>query len=148
MYRENHTELRSAVNAHLGLKTGEASKENFEKAKSELILQKTAISKAVGHLSMEKYLEIVRQDGQSVARPEMSAATAVDNLFHPFPSETLDAAFARAKREAVAKLKNEVSQVKYFTFKDYCVKKKKKIAAKKIRQTNFDNVRVEKKRTP
>lgn len=147
MYKDNHPELRSAVNTHLGLKTGEASKPAFEKAKAELIFQKTAISKATGHISMEKYLETVKRVSQSEDHVEKSVIAMVDSYFIPLPSETIDGAFARAKREAVAKLKSEISQLKYFSFKDYGVKKKKKGAAKKIRPTNFENVRVEKKRT-
>lgn len=147
MYTDNHHELRNAVNAHLGLNAGEASKANFEKAKSELIFKKTAISKAISHLSMEKYLEIVGQDSQPVTPVEMSAVAMVDSYFIPLPSETIDGAFARTKRETIAKLKNEVAQVKYFSFKDYSVKRKKTGSAKKIRSTNFDNVRVERKRT-
>ncbi|HKJ04273.1 MAG TPA: hypothetical protein VJ974_01650 [Geopsychrobacteraceae bacterium] len=145
-HTDNHTALRKDVNDHLGLKTGEASKANFEKAKSELIAKKTAISKAISLLSMDKYLEIVGQKSQSAAPVVLSAVAMVDSYFIPLPSETIDGAFARTKREAVAKLKSEAAQVKYFSFKDYGVKKKKSSAAKKIRATNFDNVRVERKR--
>ena len=150
MYAENHTDNHTAprkdVNDHLGLKTGEASKASFEKAKSELMARKAAISKAISLLSMDKYLEIVGQKSQSVAPVVMSAVAMVDSYFIPLPSETIDGAFARTKREAVAKLRSEVNQVKYFTFKDYSAKRKKKGTIKKIRATNFDNVRVERKR--
>jgi len=146
-HNENHTVLRKAVNAHLKLKSGTAEKPNFEKAKSELIAGKTVISKAINHLSMEKYLELVKQDTESLAPAEKSAVAMVDSYFIPLPSETIDGAFSRSKREAVAKLKQEAAQIKYFSFKDYCAKKKKKGTAKKIRATNFDNVRVERKRS-
>lgn len=146
MYKDNHDELRKVVNTHLGLKTGEASKPNFEKAKSELVVKKTAISKAISLLTMAKYLVLVKQDSPELAPAEQSAVDMVDSYFIPLPSETIDGAFARTKREAVAKLKSEVAQVKYFSFKDYAVKRKKTGPAKRIRATNFDNVRVERKR--
>ena len=52
MFTENHPDLRKVVNAHLGLNAGEASKTNFEKAKLEIIVKKTAISKAISLLTM------------------------------------------------------------------------------------------------
>ena len=146
MFTENHPDLRKVVNAHLGLNAGEASKTNFEKAKLEIIVKKTAISKAISLLTMEKYLEIVGRDSQAVAAGEKSAVDMVDSYYIPLPSESIDAAFARAKRESMAKLKNEVTQVKYFSFKDYSAKRKKTVSAKKMRSTNFDNVRVERKK--
>ncbi|HEX9776608.1 MAG TPA: hypothetical protein VGA63_00530 [Geopsychrobacteraceae bacterium] len=146
MYKDNHPELRNAVNVHLGLDTGEASKASFEKAKSELIVEKTAISKTISHLTMEKYLEIVGQKSKVTAPLEKGAAEMVDSYFIPLPSESIDAAFARSKREAIAKLRSEASRLKVFSFKDYCVKRKRAVTAKKIRTTNFDNVRVERKR--
>ncbi|MDT8419759.1 MAG: hypothetical protein RQ754_04955 [Desulfuromonadales bacterium] len=147
MYTDNHPELRSAVNSHLGLKTGEATKTAFEKAKMELIHKKTAISKAINLLNMDKYLEIVGPQAQLATPVEKDAAAMLDDYFIPRPSESIDAAFARAKRESIAKLKNGAAQVKHFSYKDYCVKRKKAAPAKKVRATNFDNVRIEKKRT-
>lgn len=147
MYTDNHPELRSAVNAHLELTSGEASKANFEKAKSELIFTKTAVHKAISHLTMERYLEIAGQRSQEATPVEKSAADMVENCFIPLPSETIDAAFARSKLESIAKLKKQVTQLKVFSFKDYSVKRKKTGSAKKVRSTNFDNVRIERKRT-
>lgn len=147
MYTDNHPELRKAVNSHLGLKTGEATKTVFEKAKAELIHTKTAIFKAIGLLNMEKYLEIVGPKSQLASPLEKDAADMLDHYFIPRPSESIDAAFARAKRESIAKLKNQAAQVKHFSYKDYCVKRKKATPARKARATNFDNVRIEKKRT-
>ena len=119
---------------------------NFEKAKSELISTKTALAKSIRLLTIEKYLEIVELNSHGGALDENSATDTVDSYFIPLPSESINAAFARAKRESIAKLKNEVAQLKYFSFKDYSFKRKKKAPAKKLRSTNFDNVRVEKKR--
>lgn len=147
MYRDNHPELRNAVDSHLGIKAGEATKVRFEKAKSELIAQKTAISKSISLLTMDKYLEIVGQKSPATSAVEKSAAELLDSYFIPLPSESINAAFARAKKEAAAKLRLESAQLKVFSLKDYSVKKKKKVAAKKIRATNFDNVRVERKRS-
>lgn len=146
MHAPDNNKLRELVNSHLGSKTDVASKVRFEKAKSELMFTKTALSKAIGLLSMEKYLEIVEQDAQGVPAAEKSAADIIDSYFIPLPSESINAAFTRAKRESIAKLKSEAAQLKYFSFKDYTFKKKKKAPARKIRTTNFDNVRVEKRR--
>jgi len=41
-------------------------------------------------------------------------------------------------------LKSEVAKLKYFSFKDYC-QKKKRVPTKKKRSTNFDDVQVEKR---
>lgn len=147
MHKPDNDTLRKVVNAHLGANAGEASKPVFEKTKAELIFTKTALSKAISLLSMEKYLEIVDQDSKGPASDAQAAATIVESYFIPLPTESINGAFARAKKESVAKLKSEVAQLKYFTFKDYSFKKRKKVAAKKIRATNFDNVRVERKRT-
>ena len=147
MLEPNNDKLREVVNSHLGPKTGVAPKVIFEKAKSELIVTKTTLSKAISLITMEKYLEIVEQDGKGVSPIEKSANDMVDSYFIPLPSESINAAFSRAKKEAVSKLKNEVTQLKYFSYKDYTFKKKKKAPVRKIRATNFDNVRVEKKRS-
>lgn len=145
MHTRDNDNLRKIVNSHLGTKAGEASKANFEKAKTELVFTKTALAKAISLLTIEKYLEIVEQGSQAAAG-ENSATDIVDSYFIPLPSESINGAFARAKKESIAKLKSEVAQLKYFTFKDYGFKKKAKAPAKKVRSTNFDNVRVEKKR--
>ena len=146
MHTRDNNDLREVVNSHLGPKAGEASNLNFEKAKSELIFTKTALTKSIRLLTIEKYLEIVELNSQVGAPGENSATDTVDSYFIPLPSESINAAFARAKRESIAKLKNEVAQLKYFSFKDYSFKRKKKAPAKKLSSTNFDNVRVEKKR--
>ncbi len=147
MHTPDNNALRKVVDSHLGSKASEASKPNFEKAKTELIVTKTALTKAISHLTIERYLEIADLSAQGVAPGEKSAADIVDSYFIPLPSESINAAFVRAKKESIAKLKKEVAQLKYFTFKDYSFKRKKKAPAKKIRATNFANVRVEKKRT-
>lgn len=147
MYTENYDELRRIVNSHLGIESGEATKAKFEKAKSEIMVEKTAFSKAISLLTMEKYLEINRQGPEQTTAVQKRTAAMLDSYFIPLPNETIDGAFARAKREAVAKLKKEVSQIKVFSFKDYSFKRRKKSAAPKGRPTNFDYVRVEKKRT-
>ncbi|MCW8891876.1 MAG: hypothetical protein OQL18_00980 [Deltaproteobacteria bacterium] len=147
MYTDSHPDLRRVVNAHLGPNAGEASKAAFEKAKSEIISAKTALAKAISLITMEKYLEIAGKDSQTVAHGVKSAVDMVDSYYIPLPSESINAAFARAKRESIAKLKNEVAHVKYFSFKDYSVKRKKMVSAKKVRTTNFENVRVEKRKS-
>lgn len=146
MHTDHSADLREVINSHLGLKTGDTTKSNFEKAKTELIFTKTALAKAISLLSMEKYLEVMELTAKE-ATTENSAIDIVDSYFIPLPSESINAAFSRAKKESMAKLKNEVAKLKYFSFKDYTFKKKKAVSAKKIRSTNFDNVRVEKKRT-
>lgn len=147
MNAPNNDKLREAVNLHLGSKTADASKTNFEKAKTELVFTKTALSKAISLLTIEKYLEIVEQNFAGVSPAEKEATEIVDSYFIPLPTESINAAYSRAKKEAIAKLKGEVAQLRYFTFKDYSFKRKKKAPARKIRTTNFDNVRVEKRRT-
>jgi len=147
MYTENHPDLRRVVNAHLGANADEASKATFEKVKLEIISAKTALSKAISPLTMEKHLEIVGLDSQAVPPGVKSAVDMVDSYFIPLPSESINAGFARAKRESIAKLKSEVTQLKYFSFKDYSVKRKKMASVKKVRTTNFDNVRVEKRKS-
>ena len=146
MHTRDNNALRELINSHLGSKTGEASKPKFEKAKLELIFSKTALNKAISHLTMEKYLKNVELDSTELPPVEKNATDIVDSYFIPLPSESINGAFERAKRESMAKLKNEAAQLKYFSFKDYTFKKKKRTPAKKIRTTNFDNVRVEKKR--
>ena len=149
MHAPDNNKLREVVNSHLGSKAGEASKPHFEKAKSELIFNKTALTKSINILTMEKYLEITEQNALEGESGESKASGIVDSYFIPLPSETINGAFARAKRESITKLKNEVAQLKYFSFKDYGFKKKtkRKSPAKKLRTTNFDNVVVEKRRT-
>lgn len=146
MYGHDNDKLRELINSHLGPKAAAASKTNFEKAKTELVFSKTALQKAINLLTMEKYLEIVEQNFQGPNPGENSATEVLDSYFIPLPSESINAAFSRAKRESIAKLKREVAQLKYFTYKDYSFKKQKKAPAKKGRTTNFDNVVVEKKR--
>jgi hypothetical protein len=146
MHRDNHPQLRDIVNSHLGLTTGEAPKTKFEKAKLEIIQTKTSISKAISLLNMEKYLEIVGKKTEAANSAEQGAVDMVESYFIPLPSETINAAFARCKRESVSKLKLLVAQVKHFSHKDYSVKNKKRTSTKKVRATNFDNVRVERKR--
>jgi hypothetical protein len=146
MYTENHSDLRKIINFHLGPNAGDASKEVFEKAKLELIFTKTARSKAINLITMENYLKIVGQKPEELALGVNDAAAIVESYFIPLPSESINGAFSRAKREAISKLKSEIVQLKSFSFKDYSVQKKKKVSAKKMRTTNFDNVRVEKKR--
>ena len=148
MYTDNHPDLRKVVNNHLGPNAGEATKTTFEKAKSEIILTKTALSKTINLLTMEKYLDIVGQDAQTLAPGVKNAVDMVDSYYIPLPSESIAAAFTRAKRESIAKLKQEIAQMKYFSFKEYSVKKKKMTAVRKVRTTNFDNVRVEKRKSP
>jgi len=147
MYTENHPDLRKIVDAHLGGNAGEASKATFEKAKLEIIFAKTALAKAISPITMEKYLEVSAKDSQEVTPGVKSAVDMLDSYYIPLPSESIDAGFVRAKKESMAKLKSEVAQLKYFSFKDYSVKKKKKASAKKARSTNFDNVRVERRKS-
>ena len=146
MYTDNKPDLRKVVNSHLGLNAGDATREVFEKAKLELIFTRMALSKAINLITMENYLGIVGQKPEGLASGDNAAATIVESYFIPLPSESIDAAFSRAKREAISQLKNKVAQLKSFSFKDYSVQRKKKVSAKKVRTTNFDNVRVEKKR--
>ncbi len=146
MHTNNNDALRKIVNTHLGSKTDKVSKQSFETAKTELIFTKTALTKDIGHLTMEKFLELVEQKSPEGAG-EKSAIDIVESYFIPLPSETINAAFSRAKKQSIAKLKGEVAQLKYFSFKDYGFKKKIKTSTKKTRSTNFDNVRVEKRRT-
>lgn len=148
MYRDNNPDLRKAVDSHLGSNAGNASKEVFEKAKLELIFTKTALSKAINLITMDKYLETVDQKPEGQDSGDYNAAIFVESYFIPLPSESINAAFSRAKREAISKLKNEVAQLKSFSFKDYGFRRKKKVATKKKRTINFDNVLVEKKRKP
>lgn len=147
MQAPDNDKLRKVVNSHLGPEVSGASKPNFEKAKTELIFAKTALTKAISLLTMEKYLENVEQNAADLTPAEKNATDILDSYFIPLPSESINAAFTRAKRESITKLKGEASQLKYFSFKDYSYKKKKKAPARKIRTTNFDNVRVEKKRS-
>lgn len=130
MHRDNHPELRDIVNSHLGLTNGEAPKTKFEKAKLEIVQTKTAISKAISLLTMEKYLAIVGQKAEAANPAEQGAVEMVDSYFIPLPSETINAAFARTKRESVSKLKLVVAQIKHFSFKDYSVKRKRTSAKK------------------
>ncbi|SDZ94609.1 hypothetical protein SAMN05660420_00832 [Desulfuromusa kysingii] len=143
MFEDNHPDLRKIVNTYLGVDAGGASKTAFDKAKLEIISTKTALAKAIGHITMDKYLEIVGKDSPDVAQIVKDAVAMLDSYYIPLPSESINAGFARAKKESIAKLKSHASQLKYFSFKDYTVRKKKKAAAKKARSTNFDNVRVE-----
>ena len=147
MYTENYPDFRRVVNTHLGLNTGEASKATFEKAKSEIIFAKTALAKAISLLTMDKYLEIAGQDSQTVVDGVKSAVDMLDSYYIPLPTESINAGFVRAKKESIAKLKNEATQLKYFSFKDYSVKRKKTASAKKVQATNFDNVRVERRKS-
>lgn len=146
MYTENHSDLRKIINSHLGPDAGDASKTAFEKAKLELIFTKTARSKAINLITMENYLKISEQKPEDLDPGVNDAAVIVESYFIPLPSESINAAFSRAKREAISKLKSEIMQLKSFSFKDYSFQRKKKGSTKKIRTTNFDNVRVEKKR--
>ena len=130
----------------MGQNAGDASKAAFEKAKSELIFTKTARSKAINLITMDNYLKIAEQKPEDLAPDVYDAANIVESYFIPLPSESINAAYSRAKREAISKLKSEIVQLKSFSFKDYSVQKKKKGSTKKMRTTNFDNVRVEKKR--
>lgn len=147
MFTDNQHDLRGIVSAHLGANAGEASKVTFETAKKELIASKTALAKAISLVTMDKYLEIVGKDSPDVPPMVKSAVAILDSYYIPLPSESINAGFARAKRESAAKLKSEAAQLKYFSFKDYGVRKKKKAPAKKARATNFDNVRVEKRKS-
>ncbi len=147
MNAPNNDKLREVVNLHLGSKTANASKAAFEKAKTELVSNKTVLSKAISLLNIEKYLENVEQNFKGLSAAEKAATDMVDSYFIPLPSESINAAFSRAKKESIAKLRGEVAQLKYFTFKDYSFKKKKKAPSRKIRTTNFDNVKVEKRRS-
>jgi hypothetical protein len=147
MNTPDNDKLRAIVNSHLDLKASEASKPNFEKAKAEIIFAKTALTKSIAPLTMEKYLEITEQSSAGFASDQKVAVDYLDSYFIPLPSESINAAFTRAKRESIAKLKSEAAQLKYFSFKDYGFKKKKKTSASRIRKTNFDNVRVEKRRS-
>ena len=145
MNRPDNNVLRKIINTHLGPKVIEAKQPQFEQAKAELIFTKTALTKAISHLTMPRYLELVDQPSAGDAA-ENSATAIVDDYFIPLPSETIRGGFDRAKKESIAVLRNEVSQLKYFSFKDYGFKKRKKNPVKKNRATNFDTVRVEKKR--
>ncbi|WP_321365965.1 hypothetical protein [uncultured Desulfuromusa sp.] len=147
MYSDNHHDLRGIVTAYLGANAGEASKAIFEKAKKEIIATKTALVKAISLVTMDKYLEIVGKDSPDVTQIVKSAVDVVDSYYIPLPNESINAGFARAKRESTAKLRSEATQLKYFSFKDFSIKKKKKAPAKKARSTNFDNVRVEKRKS-
>ncbi len=147
MHTPDNNALRKIVDSQLGAKAGEASKPHFEKAKSELILAKTTLTKAINLITFERYLEVADQSAQGASTAEKNATEMLDSYFIPLPSESINAAFVRAKKESIGKLKNQVAQLKYFSFKDYSRKRKKKPPIKKVRATNFDNVRVEKKRT-
>lgn len=143
----DNDKLRAIVNSHLGTKNGESSKPKFEKAKSELIVANNALIKEIGHLTIEKHLALLEQSPQSLAPAVKAATDIIDSYFIPLPNESINAAFIRAQKEAVSKLKSDTAQLKYFSFKDYNFKKKKKAPTRKIRTTNFENVRVEKKRS-
>ena len=145
MDRPDNAVLRKVINTHLGPKVTEATQPQFEKTKTELIFTKTALTKAISHLTMPRYLELVADPSEGTAA-ENNATSIVDDYFIPLPSETINGGFDRAKKESMAKLRNEVSQLKYFSFKDYGFKKRKKTSTKKKRATNFDTVRVERKR--
>ena len=147
MNAPDNNKLREIVNSYLGVTKDVTSKPNFEKAKSELIFAKTALIKKVGQLKIDKYLAILDQSPQDSDPQDKAATDILDSYFIPLPTESINAAFIRSQKEAVAKLKREVAQLKYFSFKDYSFKKKKKAPTRKIRTTNFDNVRVEKKRS-
>jgi hypothetical protein len=61
---------------------------------------------------MGKYLEISGKDSQAVSLGVKSAADMVDSYYIPLPTESINAGFARAKKESIAKLKSEVAQLK------------------------------------
>ncbi len=143
----NNNALRNIVKSHLGAKTETVSRPIFEKAKTELITTKTTLFKSINLLTFERYLEVTDQSIEEADHDEKNATDVIDSYFIPLPSESINAAFARAKKESISRLKSEASQLKYFTYKDFSFKKKLKTPGRKIRATNFDNVRVEKKRS-